>query len=172
VSTSSDADLPDAPSPVEIDAEVETEPTKPVAPRSVVASYWMLLVSAALPVLIVIFTLATWNTVVNQLLQQPLPAGTTPAQARSAIHQYLIANISLDLIFAGLYVGFAILMRRGRNWARLSITAIVALFAVLGVLNNSGLITLISILLELTAVGLLYTRTSKDYFTAMRTRRR
>jgi hypothetical protein len=178
VTTSSDADLPDAPPPVEVAAEVDAEvvteltaPTTPTAPRSVVASYWMLLVSAALPVLIVILTLATWNSVVNQLVQQR-PAGTTVAQASGAIHSYLIANITLDLIFAALYVGFAILMRRGRNWARLSITAIVAVFAVLGVLNNSGLVTLISILIELAAIGMLYTKPSKEYFAAMRQHRR
>ncbi len=63
---------------------------------------------------------------------------------------------------------FAFLMRRGRNWARLTITAIVALFAVLGVLNGSDLFTLVSVLIELVAVGLLYLRSSKAYFTAMR----
>lgn len=168
MTTSRDSDLPDAPPPAEVDAGVVTGTTAPAPPRSVVAAFWILLVSATLRILIVIFTLATWTSVVNQLLDQPLPAGTTPAQASAAIHSYLITNLALDVIFAALYVGFAILMRRGRNWARLSITAIVALFAVLGVLNASGLFTLVSIMIELIAVGLLYTKPAKAYFAAMR----
>lgn len=168
VSTPSDADLPDAPPPVAIDAEAGSEPPKPVVPRSVVASYWMLLVSATLRLLLVIFTLAAWNTIINQLVQQR-PAGTTADQARSAIHNNLITYLGLYVVFAALYVAFAILMRRGRNWARLSITAMVAVFAVIGLLNQAvDLYTLLTIFIDLAAVGLLYTRPAKEYFGAGR----
>jgi len=167
VTTSNDANLPDA--PPSADAEPATLPAPPVA---VVVSFWILIASAALRLLVVAVTLATWNSVVNQLLQQPRPNGTTLDQARSAIHGYLIANITLDVVFAILYVVFAYLMRHGRNWARVTITAVVAVFAILGVLNGTDLLTLVSVLVELVAVGLLYLRPAKEYFAAMKTARR
>ncbi|HEX4726087.1 MAG TPA: hypothetical protein VH333_26500 [Pseudonocardiaceae bacterium] len=166
MTTPNDSELPAAPPAADI--EPADAPVVPPVPTSVVVSYWILLVSAAINVLIVVITLATWNKVVNQLLTQPRPAGTTLAQAQSAIHSYLIANLILDVAFAALYVLFAILMRRGRNWARLTITAIVVVFALLGILNGSDLFTLISVLLELVAVGLLYTKPAKAYFAATR----
>jgi len=173
VTLPSDSELPDAPPSAAIEPAPEPDPqSAPEAPTAppmpVVVSFWILIASAALRMLVVVITVVNWTNVVNELLKQPRPANTSIAQATSAIHSYLIANLVLDFVFAGLYVLFAFLMRRGRNWARLTITAIVALFAVLGVLNGSDLFTLVSVLIELVAVGLLYMRSSKDYFTAMR----
>jgi len=134
----------------------------------VVASFWMLIVSAGLRFLVAVVTVVTWNSEVNTLLRQPRPAHTTLDQARSTIHQYLIVIIALDMVFALLYVLFAYLVRSGRNWARLTITAVVAVFAIFTLLNGGSLYTLISVLIELVAVGLLYLRPAKEFFAAVK----
>lgn len=152
--------------PVEAAASEPVPPTEP--PRSVIVSFWILIASAAVRVLLVVITAASWSRVVDELLKQPLPAGTTVATARSAIEQNLLVNLILDVVFAAIYVYFAFMVRRGRNWARLAITAIVAVFAVLGVLAASDLFTLVRVLIELAAVGLLFRKPAKAYFAAMR----
>jgi hypothetical protein len=168
VTTPGDADLPDAP-PL-ADTDVAATP-RPEAPTSVVASYWILIASATLNLLIVVITVAAWNRIVNGLLPQPIPAGMTLAQARSRISANLIENLVLDVVFAGLYIVFAILVRRGRNWARLTITAIVAVFAVFVALGSSGRFTPITALVLLVGVGLLYTRPAKAFFVAAKAAR-
>jgi hypothetical protein len=134
----------------------------------VVASFWMLLVSAALWLLIAVSSVLTWNSTVNTLLQQPRPANTTQSQALGTIHEYLIVNLALDVVVALLYALFAFMVRAGRNWARLTITGIVGLFAIFGILNGANLYSLIVVLLGLVAVGLLYLKQAKEFFAAVK----
>jgi hypothetical protein len=159
VTTPKDADPP----------STTVESTAPLQPPTlVVASFWMLLVSAAVWFLIAVSSVVSWNSEVNTLLQQPRPANTTLAQALGTIHEYLIVNLALDGVVALLYLLFAFMVRSGRNWARLTITGIVALFAVFGVLNGTNLYSLIIVLIGLVAVGLLYPRRAKEYFAAVK----
>ena len=137
-------------------------------PTQVVVSFWMLIASAALWFLIAVSSAVTWNSEVNTLLQQPRPAGTTPSQALSTIHEYLIVNLALDVVVAVLYLLFAFMVRSGRNWARLTITGIVGLFALFGILNGANLFSLIIVVIGLVAVGVLYTRPAKEYFAAVK----
>ncbi|HEY3610023.1 MAG TPA: hypothetical protein VGL06_21165 [Pseudonocardiaceae bacterium] len=140
----------------------------PQSPTPVVASFWLLLVSAALWVLLAVISVVTWNSEVDTLLQQPRPANTTQSQALSTIHEYLIVNLAFDMVVALLYVLFAFMVRAGRNRARLTITGIVGLFAIFGILNGANLYSLIIVLLGLVAVGLLYLKQAKQFFAAVK----
>jgi hypothetical protein len=137
--------------------------TKPPGP--VLGSFWILIVSAALRAVIALVTLVDWQSFVNTQLSEPLPANTTVAQARDAIHTYLTVNVTLDLVFAALYVLCAFQLKAGRNWARVGLTVIVVLFAVFNIIGGTDVVTLISVLVELLAVVLLYVPTSRAYFT-------
>jgi len=159
VTAPKDADLP--PTTVE-----STAPPRP--PTPVVASFWLLVASAALWFLIAVSSVVTWNSEVNTLLREPRPANTTVSQALGTIHEYLIVNLALDVVVALLYVLFAFMVRSGRNWARLTITGIVGLFAIFGILNGANLYSLIIVLIGLVAVGLLYLRQSKEFFVAVK----
>jgi hypothetical protein len=145
----------------------EDGPIRPTPPGPVRASFWILIVSAAFRVFIAILTVASWNSVINSAMQS-VPKGTTRAQWLSDVHTILIANIVLDLVFAALYVLFAYMVRQGRNWARMTITAIVVLFGLYDIFTSSNLITLISVIVELVAVGLLFLQASKEYFAQVR----
>jgi uncharacterized membrane protein (DUF2068 family) len=72
------------------------------------------------------------------------------------------------VVFGALYVVLAFMIRAGRNWARLSVTAVVVVFGVFDILNGPDVVTLISVLIELVAVGLLYLQRSKDFFAAVK----
>jgi hypothetical protein len=133
-------------------------------PTQVIASFWILIASAALRVVIVAIILASWQSLIDVQLRNPLPANTTTAQARDAMQTYLTYNVVLDIVFAGLYVLFAYLIRKGRNWARLTMTAIVVLFGLFDILGGTDGITLVSVIIELVAVALLFMPASKAYF--------
>jgi hypothetical protein len=137
-------------------------------PTQVVVSFWMLIASAALWFLIAVSFAVTWNSEVKALLQQPRPAGIPPSQALSTIHEYLIFNLARDVVIAVLYLLSAFMVRSGRNWARLTITGIVGLFVIFGILNGANLFILIIVVVGLVAVGLLYTRPAKEYFAAVK----
>jgi hypothetical protein len=147
--------------------ELLPEPVR-TPPTQVIASFWILIASAALRVVIVAITLASWQRLIDAQLRNPLPANTTAAQARDAMQTYLTYNVVLDLVFGGLYVLFAYMIRKGRNWARLTMTAIVVLFGLFDVLGGTDGITLISVIIELVAVALLFMPASKAYFAKVR----
>ncbi|HEY3751253.1 MAG TPA: hypothetical protein VGL80_18840 [Pseudonocardiaceae bacterium] len=136
--------------------------TKPPGP--VLISFWILIASAALRAVIAVITLADWQGFVNAQLRNPLPANTTVVQAREAIHTFLTVNVTLDLLFAVLYVFCAYKIKVGRNWARIALTVVVVLFALFNILGGTDIVTVISILVELVAVALLYTPTAKPFF--------
>lgn len=162
VTTPSESGLPEFP-------VTAADPGTPVAapPLQVRVSFWILIVSAALRFLIAVLLVVSWNRLIDNALAQ-IPVGTTPAQLRSEMHTYLIANLALDLVFGGLYVLFAYMVRAGRNWARLTITAIVVVFGLYDLLEGSDLITVASVLVELVAIGLLYVPASREYFSTMK----
>jgi uncharacterized membrane protein (DUF2068 family) len=146
----------------ELTGGLSSEPARK-PPLPVVCSFWILIASAALRVFIVVLTLASWNSLINQQLTN-LPANTTVAQERAAMHTYLTFNVVLDLVFAALYVLFAYRIRSRRNWARLVITAIVVLFGLFDIFSGTDPITLVTILVELAAVALLYVPSAREYF--------
>lgn len=137
-------------------------------PTQVIVSFWILIASAALRVVIAAITLASWQSIIDTQLHNPLPPNTTAAQAQAAFQNYLTYNVVLDLVFGGLYVLFAYRIRAGRNWARLTMTAIVVIFGLFDILGGTDGITLISVIIELVAVGLLFMRPSKEYFAKVR----
>ena len=133
-------------------------------------SFWILIVSAALRVFFGVITIATWTAFTDTQLRGPLPPHTTVAQARSAIHTYLLVNIALDLVFAAAYVLLAYRIRAGRNWARLTITAIVVLFGLFDIFTGANGTTLAIVLVELVGVALLWLPQSRAFFTPGRAR--
>jgi hypothetical protein len=131
------------------------EPT--AAPGPVRAAFWILVASAALSVLAAVTTLASFDTILAGAVRQ--------GASRDTLHAYLVVNIALDLAFAAVYVLLGLRVRAGANWARITVTVIVVVFALFDILTGTNLITVVAILAELVAVGLLYLRTSSPYFT-------
>lgn len=133
-------------------------------PGPVLGSFWILVASAVLRVVVAVITLATWQTIVNDELRGGLPAKTTLAQATAQIHTELTANIALDLVFAALYVLFAFYIKAGRRWARTTLTVIIVVFGLFDILGGTDIFTLIEVVIELVAVGMLYLPNTRAYF--------
>lgn len=141
-----------------------TTPDEPAAaPGPVRAAFWILVASAALSVLAAITTLASFDSILSSAVRQ--------GASRDALHTYLVVNIALDFVFAAGYVLLGLRVRAGVNWARVTVTAIVVVFALFDILTGTNLITVVAILVELVAVGLLYLPASSPYFTPDRRQR-
>lgn len=133
-------------------------------PGVVLGSFWILIASAGLRIVVVAITAVSWKSITRTELH-PLPAHTTVAQATQAIHTQLTANVILDVIFAGLYVLFAFLVKQGRNWARMTLMVVIVVFGLFDILGGTNVFTLVTVLVELVAVGLLYMPPARAYFT-------
>jgi hypothetical protein len=133
-------------------------------PGPVLASFWILIVSAALRVASAALTFATWHPLIQQGLTQR-PRTMSVAQATHQITDYLITSVTFDFVFAAGYVALAYAVRSGRNWARLTVTAIIVLTGVFILFQGGDVITLVLLLVALVAVALLYLPKSREYFT-------
>jgi hypothetical protein len=126
-------------------------------PGPVRASFWIVLVSAALSALVAVIALVTFGSIVDQEVASGVSAGT--------IRTYLTVNIVLELLFAVVFVLLAFRVKQGSNWARVLLTVIVVVFALFDILGGTTLLTVVTILVELVAVALLYMPRSAGYFT-------
>lgn len=138
-----------------------SEPIRATPPGPVRASFWILIASAALRLVVVIPLVATWNAQTAAVMKG-LHYNSSQA------HSFLIANIVLDVLFCGIYVLFAYMIRNGRNWARITLTVIIVVFGLYSILSSADVYTLASVIIELVAVGLLYMTSSKEYFAAVK----
>lgn len=133
------------------------------APGPVLASFWILVVSAALHIASSALTVATWHTLVQQGLGQR-PKGISAIQWSQEIHDYLVTTLVLDIAFAVIYVALAYAIRSGRNWARVTLTVIIVLSGVFILLQGGNISTLVLLLVALVAVVLLYLPASRAFF--------
>jgi hypothetical protein len=165
VTTPSDADQPGNLPVYPTGSSADEPPTRAKRPVPVTISFWILIFSAVLDILSGVVTLATYQDAVNAALKTTPPSGTSMAQWESYIHTVLNISLALDLVFGAMYVLFAFMIRAGRNWARLTATGVVILFGLLTIFTGaSDILSLVSILVEVIAIGLLYAPSSRDYF--------
>ena len=134
------------------------------------AAFWLLIVSAALRVFVAVLLLATFQQTIDTAVANP-PPGDTAAQVRQYAPTSLTALIVEEFVFAALWVVFAYLVRREKNWARVTLMVLVVLYCIFILFTGTNLYTLVSVLIALVAVGMLYLPSSRAYFAAVRERR-
>lgn len=142
---------------------VPDEPVLTVSPRPVIVGFWLLVVSAVIKLFFGVLYLANWNSMLDQAMRNP-PPNTSPDALRSYVHALLTVNVTLDLGLGVLFVLFALLVRQGRNWARITLTVVAVLLAMFNLVSGADLFTVVDLLLDLVGVGMLYVRTAKPWF--------
>jgi len=109
---------------------------------------------------------------------QHMRPGQSPNQVVATVNILLVAGLIYHLGFGALFIWLAIMIRKGRNWARIAVT-IVSLVGIAGTFFSfssptpmPGLyktLNMISFLLTLVTIGLLsLPRRSRAYFTMMK----
>lgn len=150
-----------------------SEQASPVAvPSSVNAAFWLYIAGAAMGLVsVVVGAVVGINRIQSgQFTGQVVPPGTdvSPSVINTALAVGVALGIAVGLLSIVAYVVFAVLMRRGANWARIVLTVLSSVALVSGLVGLFGL-NLLNLLVSVLVVGaavLLYLPASNAYFVA------
>lgn len=105
---------------------------------------------------------------VNQASQNP---ALSPDRAEAAVRAIVIGGAVFGLILAGIFLWLTIMVRKGRNWARITSTVFLSLGIIFGLIGLFGggttvttLIAIVMLLLEIAVLVMLWLRPSNEYF--------
>lgn len=126
-----------------------------------------LFVLIAVEVLQAIVSLAT----VDQAASQVGAGALNSAQAENVVQASAVGGAIISFILAAIFVWLTVMLRKGRNWARITSTVLLALgviSALIGVFGGGAalvkVITVIMLLMEIAALVTLWLRQSNEYF--------
>ncbi len=155
-----------------------SERTSPAVamPKEVNLATLLLLASAALGIISTLVGLTMRDEILAQVEEQ---AGVGTEMAETAAGIGLAVGVVFGLVIAAIYVALALLMRNGKNWARivtwvlLGLAIAFGLFGLPSAINGLALtLGIIALLLNITVVVLLALRPSNEFFAAHSARRR
>lgn len=153
----------------------QEQPPRPPMPALVHYLTIGLFVLVALQVLSAILSLATMQSAVDAAVDQVnRPPEVSPEQVEAFTRMGIIAGAVFSFVLAALFLWLTIMVRRGRNWARITSTV----FLVLGILGGLGglggfggggvaittTLSTIMLLLEIAVLIMLWLRPSNEYF--------
>jgi hypothetical protein len=129
------------------------------APRNVVIAYWLLIAAGVLNLL---DTILRSGDPLADLPPQQLEQLENSGMTAESLTGVLTATVIVAaLVSTAIYILLAIMIRKGKNWARITATVLAGL-SLLGILAG-GLGSLI-VLLGVAAVVLCYLKPSNEYF--------
>jgi hypothetical protein len=148
------------------------EPSPAALPSTVNASFWLYIAGAAMGLVSVVVgaIVGIRRIQSGQIAGQVIPPGTdvSPSVLNTALAVGVALAVAVGLISVVAYIVFAVLMRRGANWARIVLTVLSSIALVSGLVGLLGLNLLnllVSVLVVIAAV-LLYVPASNAYFQA------
>ncbi|MBG6216198.1 hypothetical protein IWX75_000635 [Arthrobacter sp. CAN_A6] len=129
------------------------------APQKVNTAYWLIIAAGVVNLLAAVFmSLNPLGSITPDQLADLEASGLDPASLTSLISTIVIV---VALISLALYVLIAVMIRRGKNWARITGTVFAAL-SIFGI--GSGILAAISVLLGIAGIVLCYLKPSNEYF--------
>lgn len=138
------------------------------APKQVVIGFWLYLAAAAISLISLIVSLATVGATKSAIQNQLAAQGqkVTQAQIDAAVTGGVIIAVVIGIIFIAAYVLFAVLMRRGANWARivLLVLTVLSLFDILSGFGLGALRTVLGVI----ATILVFLPAASEYFRSVR----
>ncbi|MDR7301112.1 hypothetical protein [Haloactinomyces albus] len=153
-------------------SEQREQPPRPPMPALVHYLTIGLFVLVALQALSAVLLLATMpaviDTAVDRMSQQT--PRVSPEQIETFTRITVIGAAVLGLVLAALFLWLTIMVRKGRNWARITSTVFLALGVLFGLGSlggGAGIATVIStimLLLEIAVLIMLWLRPSNEYF--------
>jgi hypothetical protein len=132
--------------------------TTRVAPIEVKTSFWLWLVEVVISIVMGIIVIAVGSA--------------APDVLKAADGSEMVATISAGVAGAAVIIGgllrglFAVFMLRGRNWARIVLTVLGLLGAILGLVQiaQSGWLVIVAAIVALAAVILMFVGKANAYF--------
>jgi hypothetical protein len=142
-----------------------------VAPRQVVTAFWLYVAAAALSLVSLFVSLATFGGTRDAVAKQLADQGVEVSD--SAINALLGVTIAISIFFAIIWTAafllFAYFMRRGANWARIVLT-VLAVLSLVNVVSGFGLGAL-QVVASVVATILIWLRPANEYFAAVKARK-
>ncbi len=140
-------------------------------PSSVSTAFWLYIAGAGVGLVsVVIGAVVGIQRIRSGGLPGSLPPGTevSPEVLNAALAVGVALGIAVGLVSVAAYVLFALVMRRGANWARIVLTVLSAIALVSGLVGLLALnvVNLLVSALVVTAAVLLYRPASNAYFAA------
>jgi hypothetical protein len=146
------------------------QPAGPVSrPKEVEISFWLIIAAAALTVVSTIVTLATLGSPA-MMEQFEMIMGAQGGQAQIDTEAFIAiaatSAVIIGIIGVAVYLLIAFMVRKGKNWARITATVLAALslFSLIG----GGFLQIIIVLLGVAAVVLLFVPKASNYFNAVK----
>jgi hypothetical protein len=141
--------------------------TRPPVPNEVQISFWIWIAGAVLSILGALYSLTQRDQFAEALRNTPQASQLSPEEFDAAVSASLLFAVVLGVVFAGLYILFALQMRAGKNWARVVLTVLTAL-SLVSMLFGASLLGLFTALISVVAVVMLYMPNAKAYFDAVK----
>ncbi len=135
------------------------------APQRVVTAHWLIIAAGVLSLLgAILASIDPLAQLSPDQLTQLEDAGVPPADAAGIVTTTVIV---LGVISTAIYIFLALMIRRGKNWARITATVLAAL-SVFGIFG--GLLQALVVLLGIAGVVLCYLKPANEYFKPAATR--
>ncbi len=129
------------------------------APQRVVTAHWLIIAAGVLSLLgAILASIDPLAQLSPDQLTQLEDAGVPPADAAGIVTTTVIV---LGVISTAIYIFLALMIRRGKNWARITATVLAAL-SVFGIFG--GLLQALVVLLGIAGVVLCYLKPANEYF--------
>jgi hypothetical protein len=148
------------------------EPSRAAVPSSVNAAFWLYIAGAAVGLASVVVgaVLGIRRIQSGEIPGRVIPPGTdvSPSVITTALAVGVALGIAVGILSVAAYVVFALLMRRGANWARIVLTVLSGIAVVSGLIGllSFNLLNLLVSLLVIGAAVLLYLPASNAFFAA------
>lgn len=146
-------------------------PAAPQRPAAVDRGFWLLIASAVLSVIGLIFTIMQMNSDDFRTDLQAQSPELSSSDLDMAISITVTVAVVIAVISVAVSILFAVLARKGYNWARIVITvfAVLSLFGLVGIDSSIGsILGVLSILLNIAAVVMFFTAPATAYFNEMK----
>lgn len=146
-------------------------PSAPQRPAAVDRGFWLLIASAVLSVIGLIFTIMQMNSDDFRTDLQAQSPELSASDLDMAISITVTVAVIIAVISVVVSILFAVLARKGYNWARIVVTvfAVLSLFGLVGVDSSIGsILGVLSILLNIAAVVMFFTAPATAYFNEMK----
>jgi cytochrome c biogenesis protein ResB len=151
-----------------------SEPSTPMErPNSVELSFKLWLVYLALGLIGAVLTFAVLDELIAASADEAGVSGEDVADAGRGV---MIFAVVIGLVILGLVVALVFQMRKGKNWARITLTVLGALgvlssvrgigdaFSAEGIGPVIGIVSLLQVLLVIGAIVLMYMKDANPYF--------
>jgi hypothetical protein len=141
---------------------------RPVPPTVVNAAFWLYVASAVVSVITVILSAVLVDVTRAAVKAQVAQQGRhiSAAQVDTLVNVAIVTSVVVGLLFAAVFVLFAVFMRRGANWARI-VLLVLTVLSVTSALGSFGLGAL-RLVLAIIATILVFLPSASGYFRAAR----